>query len=206
MADWFCGGEEIQRRLASSATLSAIASDLADKTYPNTPHIHNELVNHESISGNSVKARKELMYQMLGKYGEVRLGYSGFSSDAGLFYSVIELNNLYQLVGNEWMFVTTDKDDDWAKHFSPIWEAADNLLKEDKGSVTLTEIYEAWQAPPIGARKGILPILALPDGLWFAEGVKVVTVEYATVAVEGAHITAPGFLPNPSLYVLNPDE
>ena len=161
MADWFCGGEEIQRRLASSATLSAIASDLADKTYPNTPHIHNELVNHESISGNSVKARKELMYQMLGKYGEVRLGYSGFSSDAGLFYSVIELNNLYQLVGNEWMFVTTDKDDDWAKHFSPIWEAADNLLKEDKGSVTLTEIYEAWQAPPIGARKGILPILAL---------------------------------------------
>jgi hypothetical protein len=43
----------------------------------------------------------------------------------------------------------------------PIWNEADKLLKASKQSVTLTEIYQKWQAPPIGVRKGLLPILAL---------------------------------------------
>jgi len=161
MADWFCKGTELKKEYASSATLSAIASQLADNIYPDTPHIHNELVNHESISGNAVKARKQLMYQMLNRYGEDRLGYSGSSSDAGLFYSVIEQNNLYQWIGDRWVFTTSETDDDWAKYFHPIWQEADKLLKQRKESVTLTEIYQKWQAPPIGVRKGLLPILAL---------------------------------------------
>ena len=162
MADWFYKGIELNKEYQSSSTLSAIASELARTTFPHTPHIQNELVNHESISSNAVKARKQLMYQMLNKYGEDRLGYSGSSSDAGLFYSVIEQNHLYQWIGDRWVFTTTDQEDDWAKHFYPIWQAADKLLKASKGSsVTLTEIYQKWQAPPIGVRKGLLPIFAL---------------------------------------------
>ena len=161
MADWFCEGVELKKEYKSSATLSAIASSLAEKIYPDTPHIHNELVNHESISGNAVKARKQLMYQMLKKYGEERLGYSGSSSDAGLYYSVIEQNNLYQRIQDKWVFTTTDQEDDWAKHFYPIWQEANKLLRGSKGLVTLTEIYQKWQDPTIGVKKGLLPILAL---------------------------------------------
>ena len=161
MAVWYQNGKEIPRVYSSTATLSSIASSLANRAYPDTPHIHNELVNHDSISGNSVRARKELMYQMINRYGEERLGYSGFSADAGLFYSVIEANHLYQKIKGEWVFTTDDKTDDWAKHFTPIWEAADSLLKGKKELVSLTEIYKEWQSPPIGAKKGILPILAL---------------------------------------------
>lgn len=159
MADWFHEGKEIRKDMTS--TLSAIASSLADKTYPFTPHIHNELVNHESISGNAVRARKDLMYRMLSNYGEPKLGYTGFSADASLFYSVIESNHLYQHNGDRWVFSTSVRDDDLARYFSPIWEAADKLLKNQKSSVTLTDLYKEWQAPKIGVRKGVLPILAL---------------------------------------------
>jgi len=160
-ADWFSEGVELNKDYRASATLSAIASDLADTTYPNTPHIHNELINHESISGNAVKARKLLMYQMLNRYGEEKLGYSGSASDAGLFYSIIEPTHLYQLDGDRWVFTTADVKDDWAKHFQPVWAKADELLKGTSESITLTQIYQQWQAPTLGIRKGLLPILAL---------------------------------------------
>jgi hypothetical protein len=161
MADWFCEGVELKKEYKSSATLSAIASSLAEKIYPDTPHIHNELVNHETISGNAVKARKQLMYQMLKKYGEERLGYSGSSSDAGLYYSVIEQNNLYQRIQDKWVFTTTDQEDNRARHFHPIWQEANKLMRGSNGLVTLTEIYKKWQDPTIGVKKGLLPILAL---------------------------------------------
>ena len=158
-ANWHQGGDEINR--STRSTLSSIASKLADETYFSTPHIQNELVNHESISGNSVKARKELMYRMLGKYGEPRLGYEGFSSDAGLYYSIIEANQLYQWIDGAYVFSTQDSKSIFGKYFSPLWSAADKLFKGNKESVSLAKLYEIWQAPPIGAKKGVLPIFAL---------------------------------------------
>jgi len=158
-ADWHQSGCEINR--STRSTLSSIASKLAEETYYETPYIQNELVNHESISGNSVKARKELMYRMLGNYGEPRFGYEGFSSDAGLYYSIIEANELYQWVDGEYIFSTKDSNSGLNKYFSPLWKAADKLFKGSKESVSLAKLYEIWQAAPIGAKKGVLPILAL---------------------------------------------
>lgn len=157
-AEWFQSGQPVNREVR--ATLPSIASKLALETFPQTPPIHNELVNRESLSANAVKARRELMYQMINRKGEQRLGYEGFSADAGLYYSIIEHNNLYQLVDGEWTFITTDKKS-FGKHFSPMWEAADKLFKKSKESITLQQLYDIWQSKPIGARKGILPIFAL---------------------------------------------
>jgi hypothetical protein len=157
-AEWFQDGQPINRE--TRLTLPSIASKLALETFPQTPPIHNELVNRESLSANAVKARRELMYQMINFKGEKRLGYEGFSADAGLYYSIIEHNNLYQLIDGEWTFITNDKKL-FGKHFSPMWEAADKIFKKSKEAVTLQQLYDTWQTKPIGARKGILPIFAL---------------------------------------------
>ena len=158
-AVWFYQGEPLNQE--AKGNLSHIASQLAFEAYPLTLRILNELVNKESISGNAVKARKELMYRMINRQGEPSLGYEGFSSDAGLFYSIIQQNNLYQFIGDTWAFHTLDMDDVLQKQFSPLWEAADNLLKSSKEQVTLTDIYATWKAKPIGVRNGVLPIFAL---------------------------------------------
>jgi len=158
-AVWFYKGDSINRDVESS--LSAIASKLAQETYPDTLRILNELVNKESISGNAVKARKELMYRMINRQGESLLGYEGFSADAGLFHSIIRQNNLYQWIGDNWIFTTSNSADNLAKKFLPLWLAADSLLKSSKEQVTLTQLYSVWKLPPIGVRNGVLPIFAL---------------------------------------------
>lgn len=155
-AVWFKNGKEVLSKNLHS--LSTISSDLVEETYHKTPRVFNELINRESLSSNIVKARKDLMYKMLSGSGQPRLGYEGYSADAGLFYSVIENNNVYQWIGNEWIFTTSDSNE---PSLSQLWSSADLLVKKNPDAVTLTELYSVWQAPPIGARKGMLPVFAL---------------------------------------------
>jgi len=155
-AIWSRNGKQIPS--GNLRTLSTISSELVDETFSKAPRVFNELVNRESLSSNIVKARKDLMYKMLSGAGQPRLGYEGYSADAGLFYSVIENSSVYQGIGNDWKF-TTDASNE--PSFSELWSSADSLFKKNSDSVTLATLYSIWQAPPIGARKGMLPIFAL---------------------------------------------
>ena len=156
---WYQSGKLIDR--ATRETLSAIATKLASEQYPKTPIIFNELVNRDSISGNATRARKELMYQMLKRAGEKDLGFEGYPASAGLFYTIIAENGLYQNVKGSYIFTVSDRNHFFGKSLSPLWEEADKLLKNSQEIITLNTLYEVWQAPPIGCRKGLLPIFAL---------------------------------------------
>ena len=110
-AEWYANGELIKHDPMTG--ISILASELADKTYPLTPIIHNEIINKDSISGVGTGARRQLMYKMLHDKGLDRLGYQGFSADAGLFYSVIESKGLYQMDSNGFKFtLPSHKDED----------------------------------------------------------------------------------------------
>jgi hypothetical protein len=156
---WYRSGELVRRD--TRVTLSAIATRLASEQYHDTPIIFNELVNRDSISGNATRARKELMYQMLNRSGEKDLGYEGFPASAGLFHTIIGQNGLYQEVKDNYIFTTSQKDHVFGRSLAPLWAAADNLLKKSQEIISLNSLYEVWQAPPIGCRKGLLPIFAL---------------------------------------------
>lgn len=156
---WYQSGKLINK--ATRDTLSAIATKLSFEQYPKTPIIFNELVNRDSISGNATRARKELMYQMLNRGGEKDLGFEGYPPSAGLFYTIIEENGLYQNINGSYAFTVSDREHMFGKSLSPLWDAADKLLKNSDQITTLNSLYEIWQAPPIGCRKGLLPIFAL---------------------------------------------
>ena len=156
---WYRSGEPVNRDTRS--TLSAIATKLASEQYSETPIIFNELVNRDQISGNATRARKELMYQMLNKSGEKNLGYEGYPASAGLFHTIISKNGLYQEIKDNYVFTVADKNHVFGKSLSPLWSAADKLLKKSDEIITLNAIYDEWQKPPIGCRKGLLPIFAL---------------------------------------------
>ena len=59
------------------------------------------------------------------------------------------------------MFTVADKNHVFGKSLVPLWSAADKLLKKSDEIITLNAIYDEWQKPPIGCRKGLLPIFAL---------------------------------------------
>ena len=156
---WYRSGELINRD--TRGTLSAIATKLASEQYYDTPIIFNELVNRDLISGNATRARKELMYQMLNRSGEKDLGYEGYPASAGLFHTILAKNGLYQEIKNNYVFTVADRDHVFGKSLAPLWAAADKLLKNSEEIVTLNSLYDEWQKPPIGCRKGLLPIFAL---------------------------------------------
>jgi hypothetical protein len=155
--NWYYKGQPVS---ASKGKLSTIASNLVDENYYQTPRIHNELVNKDYPSSTAVKARRELMYKMVRSSHLDKLGYEGFSADAGLYYSILLASNLHQLVGDSYSFVLPSDEEDVNK-LRPLWNAADNLFKKSHDAVTLAELYEVWHAPPQGLKKGVAPILAL---------------------------------------------
>lgn len=158
-AEWYANGELIKHDPMTG--ISILASELADKTYPLTPVIHNEIINKDSISGVGTGARRLLMYKMLHDKGLDRLGYQGFSADAGLFYSVIESKGLYQMESNGFKFTLPSHEDKDNKTLRILFDEVDKLLKNTEDKVGLDEIYRVWQAPPYGVKSGLMPILFL---------------------------------------------
>jgi len=157
-ASWFHDDgvdQELTRR-----ELSVLASDLADKCYPESPRIHSELLNRIKPSSNAVAAQNALLRCMVMNEGEHRLGIKGFPAEGGLFTTIIEASNLYD--NSRGAFVAPLKNQFDACNIAPLWQAATSLLKfHMHRSVSIAEIYDVWRMPPYGVRDGLMPILAV---------------------------------------------
>lgn len=149
-------------------TLSQLASLCADKVYSKSPHIFSELINRDSPSSNSVKARRDLLYAMLHSASRERLGFEGYPAEASLYHNLLEASGLHRPVSNavsgenvRYAFqepVTGLANASRAASFVRLWKAATDLVIRSKEPVSLMELYELWQAPPYGVRAGVLPI------------------------------------------------
>ena len=71
------------------AALNGLASELADRRYPQSPKIHNELLNRVRPSSNAVAAQNVLLRRMAQYEGKPRLGIEGFPAEGGLFESLL---------------------------------------------------------------------------------------------------------------------
>lgn len=152
----------------SKLTLSQLASLCADKVYSKSPHIFSELINRDSPSSNSVKARRDLLYAMLRNASKERLGLEGYPAEAGLYHNLLEASGLHRPTDEEesggavrYAFQEPVKglpNASRAASFVQLWKAATNLVIYSNESVSLTALYELWQSPPYGVRAGVLPI------------------------------------------------
>jgi hypothetical protein len=154
---WQSGGTET----IESKSLSMMASSVAEARYPNAPILLSELINRDSPSSNSVKARRDLMHRMLHRAGETNLGYEGYPADAGMYYSIIKRTGLHrQGEDGNWAFAVPSASG-LGRSMKAVWNAADRLLLHKGGACRLSDLYAAWSAPPFGVKAGVLPLLAL---------------------------------------------
>lgn len=159
-ASWYRDGSLIQRE--KNSTLSSIASEIAEDVFGETPEINSELINKDELSSNIVKARRQLMYKMLQDGGLSKLGYVGYPADAGLYYTVLHTPGLHGNRGPKgWGFGKPKDDAKYGSSYKSIWEKTEHIVKEAQDKVSLAEIYEVWQAPPFGLKKGVMPLIAL---------------------------------------------
>lgn len=157
-ATWYCDGVALKRH--GSQGISYLASDVADRMYPQAPHVHSELINRNALSSAAAKAQRDLLHSMLSRAGEANLGYQSFSADAGLYYTVIRALGLYREQKDGWRFANPITDGAGAT-LVPAWEAAQALVLRPEQSTTLSHLFAVWRAQPFGIKEGLLPILAL---------------------------------------------
>jgi hypothetical protein len=158
-SDWFWNGTIIKSRKTRS--LSAIASKICDEVYPQSPVIHSELVNRDTPSSNSVRARKDLMYRMIAFEQQQDLAYEGFPADAGLYYTVIQANGLHRYTyPNGWRFAAPDKGDR-GMAMQDLWNATQTKVFKKSKTILLSDLYSFWALPPYGVKNGVMPLLAL---------------------------------------------
>jgi hypothetical protein len=159
-ATWYLRDQK-EKQLAQSA-LSTLASSLADKRFPDCPHVANELLNRMKPSSSAIAAQNGLLKRMVQHDGEERLGIEGYPAEGGLFTSILEQSNLYQKNGDEWGFASPKSGKADVSNLAPLWDATDKMLAEHENrSVSLSEIYKLWRAEPFGVKDGIMPVLAV---------------------------------------------
>ena len=140
---------------------NGLASELADRRFPASPRLHNELLNRVKPSSNAVAARNALLRRMVQNEGEERLGIEGYPAEGGLFTSLIETSGVYQKIEQEWRFVAPTSDGNDPRRLAPAWQAATELLESNRNrTVPLAEFYDIWREPPFGIKDGLMPVLA----------------------------------------------
>ena len=144
------------------AGLNAVASSLADRRYPESPRLHNELLNRIKPSSNAVAAQKALLKAMVEGRGQERLGILGFPAHGGLFVSLLETTGLYSSVPDgSGVPRFTDPSPEAVTNIYPLWQAADRYFQDaGPAGANLRGLLHIWQAPPFGLREGLFPILA----------------------------------------------
>lgn len=157
-AEWYFQGKEcdFDHRLG----LSALASDLADITYSDCPKIYSELINRHSIASNTQGAINSLIEAMIENPEKEALGFEGFPAERGLYATTLKALKLHQEIrpGN-WAFIKPSSGTH-PDELVALWKATDQMLKID-GKVALSDIFDRWNAPPFGLRKGVRGILGL---------------------------------------------
>lgn len=154
LAKWHDGTDQI---IEPGAKLSPVASRLADELFPNSPPVWSELINRDTVSSNSVKARRELLHAMVKEESKGALGFDGFPAERGLYETLLKRTGLHRKdISGAWRFLPPG--DGLAKKFEPLWTATRALFANAEARVGAHEIYAIWSAPPIGMKRGLQPV------------------------------------------------
>lgn len=157
LAKWYSGADEVVER---GAKLSPVASGLADKFFSASPPVWSELVNRDSLSSASVKARRSLLYAMINSESREALGIEGFPAERGLYETLLRSTELHrQDSPGIWRFM--EPSNEFAKGFKLIWAATKDLFSSLDYRVGAKEIYALWSTTPFGMKLGIQPVILI---------------------------------------------
>lgn len=153
LSKWHNGSKDI---VEPGAKLSPVASNLADTVYSSCPPVWSELVNRNSISSNSVKARRDLLHAMVNAEGQERLGIEGFPAERGLFDTLLIASDIYRFENDSWRFCQPSEKS--GNGFIELWKVTRGLFEDANARVGVDAIYERWSKPPFGMKQGVLPV------------------------------------------------
>ena len=156
---WWFAGET--RSIEDRRVLQqALSEHITDKIYNVAPLIRNELINRERPSSSAASGRKRLLAAMLSAADQDNLGIEKAPAEKSLYLSLLKYTGLHRCENGRWGFYPPPPDD--PGRLRPMWEAlAATLGAAGERQVLVPEIYARLQAPPLGMRLGVLPIMLM---------------------------------------------
>ncbi len=153
---WYHTGNSIQ--ITSRRELNEYLSIICDSVYHKTPIIRNELINQRQLSSSAASARKRLIAAMLVHGDEEALGISGYPPELSIYLSLLWDTGIHNCDSGEWGFHPPEADD--KNRMSFAWSTIEAFLAECEAKrQPISKLYDRLEKPPIGLRRGPLPIL-----------------------------------------------
>ncbi len=154
---WFFEGRELPVR--DDRGLCEKLSEIADRRFPSTPRINNELVVRKEISRPMVNARKKLILGILERNREPSLGFNreATTPDVAMYRTVLEKTGLYSSRGNGWGWADPEQLQDG--NLAEIWGVFDRFFGDaGAGKSPSDELFRKLELPPYGMRRGVIPV------------------------------------------------
>ena len=158
-AEWHTVSSKIKIK---ALNLNSIISEIADQVFNRSINITNELVNRNKLSGNAIRASKQLLYDVINHEGLPNLGYKSFPAARGLFESILKSHGIYSKNKNTYnVSLQKQSKDPVARQISTLFGVTMEHLESNRDkTITLKEIHDKiWSQPPFGVKSGLFPIL-----------------------------------------------
>ncbi|OBI07329.1 hypothetical protein A5715_17855 [Mycolicibacter heraklionensis] len=155
-AEWLLAGSA--KALNPHRGLSALLSDVADHTYPNTPRIANEMIARRELTSQGAKARRFLIDALLANPAAEAFGITGYGPDRAIYEAVFRKTGIHRNTdAGEWV-LQAPKDRSWKAAWGLMNAAFDEAVES---RVSLTQASARLTLPPVGLKEGIIPLLLI---------------------------------------------
>lgn len=151
---WYYKGKKVP--IGSQRERNKYLSFICRRVYDKTPILRNELINHRELSAQAATARRKLIKAMLEHGDQEALGISGYPPEMTIYLSLLSETRMHRKRSGGWRFFPPYQNN----KMHPTWDAIKEFLNEcEDEKQPIVKLYERLEAPPLGVRRGPLPIL-----------------------------------------------
>ena len=135
---------------------SAALSEAADRAYPATPSIHNEMLNRAVLTSQGAKARRMLLEAMIEHGSEPNLEFKGYGPEVAMYRAFLERTGLHGPDARNETMVFRKPDE---SSLLRAWEIVTGAFKRAKNRrIKLEDVYAGLLLPPVGMKGGVVPV------------------------------------------------
>jgi|LFRM01.2.fsa_nt_gb hypothetical protein len=151
--------EHVEERILRSKTdLTKLVSEICEDKYYQTPEFNNEMINKNNLTRPIIRARQKIVDGLLQSFLTPNLGFKGNGPEVAIYKAVLLRTGIVKETENHALINDYEKIEDKGvcKALTKVQTCFDN---SDDDGVLFEDIIKNLCLPPLGIRKGIIPIL-----------------------------------------------
>ena len=152
---WMLLGPETATELEGGRG-SAALSKACDAVFRFTPRVRNEILNRTKVTSQGAKARRVLLESMIERESSPNLALGGYGPEVAMYRAFLRRTGLHRFdrETSTWMFrCPTDK------ALAEAWAVVEGEFERaTRRRVNLKDIYAALMSPPVGMKRGVVPV------------------------------------------------